>query len=216
MKRHCERSEQESRAKRGIASRSFDRKLKGLSPTSGQAALHREVVKHQFEEIYSPRWFGTIQWLPFITDYTSAVREARHFRNKFLCSLLNTKLTKIPDPPERPRIIFFHERKPALINPSNINNPYYKIVYHTHFHLEDCPSPYNSLIRLDWLIKNKVAKKFHYFSRLNSTDNKGFVLLEWKREHHADYNLKDYYRYQGKQDSDLVLDYENSDLCFQS
>jgi hypothetical protein len=39
-------------------------------------------------------------------------------------------------------------------------------------------------------------------------------LKPWIREHHANYNLKDYYRFKHHQDSDLVLDIENSDLEF--
>jgi len=67
---------------------------------------------------------------------------------------------------------------------------------------------------LDWLIHHKVAKRFHRFSTSNSSENKGFALKPWIREHHANYNLKDYYRFKHHQDSDLVLDIENSDLEF--
>jgi hypothetical protein len=44
--------------------------------------------------------------------------------------------------------------------------------------------------------------------------NKGLVIKRWNREHHGSYNLKDYYKYKHHQDSDLVLDYRNSDLRF--
>ena len=67
---------------------------------------------------------------------------------------------------------------------------------------------------MDWLIHQKVAKGFHRFSTSNSVENKGFILKPWIREHHANYNLKDYYRFKHHQDSDLVLDIENSDLEF--
>jgi hypothetical protein len=144
------------------------------------------------------------------------VKEARHFRLKLLCALLDTKPKKLPEPPDRPRIIFFHEKAPVLVNPQEPNNPRYKIAYHTHFHLEEYPAPYTSWIQLDWLIHNKVAKGFHRFSTSNSRDNKGFVLKPWVREHHANYNLKDYYRFRHHQDADLVLDIENSDLKFTS
>jgi hypothetical protein len=36
----------------------------------------------------------------------------------------------------------------------------------------------------------------------------------WIQDHHGFYNLKDYYKYKHHQDSDLVLDYRNSDLRF--
>lgn len=212
----CERSEQHSRAKQVNEPRRLKnpQNFRQLRTTQDPTRIHKEVIEYQFQEVFQPHWFGSIQWQPFITDYTSAVKETRHFRNKFLCALLNIKPNKIPNPPERPRIIWFHEKAPIIINPQEPHNPRYKIAYHTHFHLEECPEPYTSWIELDWLIRHKVAKGFHRFSTSNSTENKGFVLKPWIREHHANYNLKDYYRFKHHQDSDLVLDIENSDLQF--
>lgn len=212
----CERSEQYSLAKRVNESEQLKNPqvFRKLRTTQDSSKIHKAIIEYQFQEIFQPHWFGSIQWQPFITDYTSAVKETRHFRNKFLCALLNTKPKKIPNPPERPRIIWFHEKAPVLINPQEPNNPRYKIAFHTHFHLEECPEPYDSWIHLDWLIHHKVAKGFHRFSTSNSSENKGFVLKPWIREHHANYNLKDYYRFKHHQDSDLVLDIENSDLEF--
>ena len=212
----CERSEQHSLAKRVNESEQLKNPqvFRKLRTTQDSSQIHKAIIEYQFQEIFQPHWFGSIQWQPFITDYTSAVKETRHFRNKFLCALLNTKPKKIPNPPERPRIIWFHEKAPILINPQEPSNPRYKIAYHTHFHLEKCPEPYDSWIHLDWFIRHKVAKGFHRFSTSNSTENKGFVLKPWIREHHANYNLKDYYRFKHHQDSDLVLDIENSDLQF--
>ena len=212
----CERSEQHSRAKRVNESGQLKNSpvFRELRTTQNSSKIHKAIVEYQFQEVFQPHWFGNIQWQPFITDYTSAVKETRHFRNKFLCALLNTKPKKIPNPPERPRIIWFHEKAPVNINPQDSSNPRYKIAYHTHFHLEECPEPYDSWIHLDWLIHQKVAKGFHRFSTSNSADNKGFILKPWIREHHANYNLKDYYRFKHHQDSDLVLDIENSDLEF--
>ena len=40
------------------------------------------------------------------------------------------------------------------------------------------------------------------------------VIKPWVWDHHAFYNLKDYYFYRHHQDLDLVLDYQNSDLVF--
>jgi len=212
----CERSEQHSRAKRVNESRQLKNSsgFRELRITWDSTRIHKAIIEYQFQEIFQPHWFGSIQWQSFITDYTSVVKETRHFRNKFLCYLLNTKPKKIPNPPERPRIIWFHEKAPVLINPQEASNPRYKIAYHTHFHLEECPEPYYSWIHLDWLIRHKVAKGFHRLSTNNSSENKGFVLKPWIREHHANYNLKDYYRFKHYQDSDLVLDIENSDLEF--
>jgi len=212
----CERSEQHSRAEQVNEPRHFKnpKNFRQLRTAQDTTKIHKAIVEYQFQEVFQPHWFGSIQWQPFIIDYPSAVKEARHFRNKFLCALLNTKPKKIPNPPERPRIIWFHEKAPVLINPQEPSNPRYKIAQHTHFHLEKCPEPYDSWIHLDWLIRHKVAKGFHRFSTINSIENNGFVLKPWIREHHANYNLKDYYRFKNHQDSDLVLDTENSDLQF--
>jgi len=215
-KNRGERREHDSRAKRvnaqGLHQDRIDfRKLRSVQDPK---RIHQAIIQYQFQEVFEPKWFGTIQWQPFITDYTSAVKETRHFRNKFLCALLNTKPKRLPDPPERPRVIWFHEKAPVLMNPQEPSNPRYKLAYHTHFHLEECPEPYDSWIRLDWLVHNQVAKRFHRLSTNNSKENKGFVLKPWVREHHANYNFKDYHRYQNHQDADLVLDAENSDLQF--
>ena len=215
-KNPCERREHDSRAKRVNAQelqqdRIDFRKLRSVQDTK---RIHQAIIQYQFQEIFEPKWFGTIQWQPFITDYTSVIKETRHFRNKLLCALMNTKLKRLPYPPLRPRIIWFHEKAPVLMNPQQPKSPRYKIAYHTHFHLEECPEPYDSWIQLDWLIHKKVAKRFHRFSTSKSKENKGFVLKPWIGEHHANYNLKDYYRFQHQQDSDLVLDIENSDLQF--
>jgi hypothetical protein len=42
------------------------------------------------------------------------------------------------------------------------------------------------------------------------------VLLPSARERHANDNAKDYYTHQHQQDSDLVLDLQNSDLQLQA
>ena len=213
----CERSEQTSRAKQVMESGTHDDRmhLSKLKGVQSAVEIHRAIIDYQFKEVFTPHWFGSVQWQPFISEYTAAVKEANHFRNKFLCALLDTKPTKIPEPPERPRMIWFHEKALVLINPKEPNNPKYKIAYHSHFHLGECPRPYDSLIKLDWLIRNKVGKGFNRLSTNNSKENKGFVLKPWVWDHHADYNLKDYYRFKHQQDSDLVLDISrNSDLEF--
>jgi hypothetical protein len=213
----CERSEQQSRAKRVIESDTHKDRIqfRNLRHLQEPAEIHQAIVQYQFQEIFQPHWFGSIQWQPFITEYTEVQKEARHFRIKFLCALLDTKPTKIPDPPKRPRMIWFHEKAPVLINPNEPNNPKYKVAYHSHFHLGECPRPYDSLIQLDWLIRNRVSKGFHRLSTNNAKENKGFVLKPWVWERHAHYNLKDYYRFKHQQDADLVLDISrNSDIAF--
>lgn len=213
----CERSEQQSRAKRVIESDTHkDRtEFRHLRHLQEPAEIHQAIIQYQFQEIFQPHWFGSIQWQPFITEYDAAVKEAGHFKRKFFCALLDTRPRNLPKPPERPRMIWFHEKAQVIINPNEPNNPHFKTVFHSHFHLEECPEPYTSWIRLDWLVRNQVAKGFQRLSTSNSTENKGFVLKPWIREHHANYNFKDYYRFKHHQDCDLVLDLsENSDLQF--
>ena len=212
----CERSEQQPRAERVVSSGIHKQaeRFKHLRTIRDPGRIHQEIVRYQFKEVFQPSWFGTVQWQPFITDYTSVIKEAKHFNNKFFCALLNTKPKRIPMPAERPRIIWFHERVPVQINPHDPKNPRFKLAYHSHFHLEECPAPYSSHIRLDWFIRKEVGNGFHHFSTNNSTANKGFVLEPWVEERHSNYNFKDYYRYKHQQDADLVLDLKNSDLQF--
>jgi hypothetical protein len=92
----CEHREQHSRARRVNV---LDKNQ--IDPT----LIHKSIIQYQFQEIFQPHWFGSIQWQPFISDYATAVGEARHLRIKLLCALMNTKPNKIPDPPERPRMI---------------------------------------------------------------------------------------------------------------
>ena len=97
----CERSEQQSHAKRVIESghHQIQKLLLDSKNYQDPTRIHKAIVEYQFQEVFQPHWFGSIQWQPFITDYATAVKEARHFRNKFYCALLKTKPTKIPNPP---------------------------------------------------------------------------------------------------------------------
>ncbi|WP_411871774.1 hypothetical protein [Vulcanococcus limneticus] len=97
-------------------------------------------------------------------------------------------------------------------NPNSPHHPKYAWTYHTHFHLGACPEPYNTQASLDALIRTRVAPGFSRFSTRCSANHKGLVLLPWVAARHADYNFKDYHTYRQQQDSDLVLDIENSDL----
>lgn len=205
-------NQQEGRVKKSGLDQDRFRFLKGIhSPVEA----HKAIVHYQFKEVFIPKWFISIEWYPFIYDYSTAVSEARHFRNKFLCAILGVKPKRIPQPPLRPRMIWFHERAEILINPQQPKNPKYRLGYHSHLHLEECPGPYTNWDYLNWLIRKRVGKGFKRLAANNSTENKGFVIKAWEWEHHANYNFKDYYRYKGHQDSDLVLDLENSDLSLQ-
>ena len=155
----CERSEQQSRAQRVIASTSH-KTPDPFRHHKDPSTIHQAILEYQFKEIFQPHWFGSILWQPWITEYTTAVKETTHFRNKTLTALMKTKLKKLPSPPDRPRIIFFHEKSLVNINPNEPNKPRYKTAYHTHFHLEQCPEPYTSWIQLDWLIRHQGLNEF--------------------------------------------------------
>lgn len=137
--------------------------LKGKGPAPAAAFSHPALVRLLFTEVEQPQWFGTIQWLPFIRSYITAVKEAKHFRLKLLCSLYGTRPKDLPIPPARPRLLVFHERAFVDANPYS-PHPNYAWTYHTHFHLGPCPAQYNTLTRLDALIRTKVAAGFRRFS----------------------------------------------------
>ena len=125
-----------------------------------------------------------------------------------MTSLLNQPLKKLPEPPFRPHLVFFHERKPVITRERQIT------AFHTHLHLGALPDPLNHLWYLDHLIHQKVSPRVQRLLKTTSEGNRGVVIKPWNWDHHAFYNLKDYYRYKHHQDPDLVLDYQNSDLVF--
>ena len=61
---------------------------------------------------------------------------------------------------------------------------------------------------------HQVAPRVKKLLKTTTKGNEGLVIKRWNRKHHGSYNLKDYYKYKHHQDSDLVLDCENSDLLF--
>jgi hypothetical protein len=86
--------------------------------------------------------------------------------------------------------------------------------FHTHLHLGELPSPLNHQWYLQFLLTQKVAPRVQKLLKTTTKNNEGVVVKPWNREHHGFYNIKDYYKYKHHQDSDLVLDYRNSDLRF--
>ena len=60
----------------------------------------------------------------------------------------------------------------------------------------------------------RVAPRVKKLLKATTQNNKGVVVKPWNQDHHGFYNLKDYYICKHHQDSDLVLDYRNSDLKF--
>ena len=76
------------------------------------------------------------------------------------------------------------------------------------------PDPLNHLWYLDHLIHQNVSPRVQKLLKTTSEGNRGVVIKPWNWDHHAFYNLKDYYTCKHHQDPDLVLDYQNSDLVF--
>ena len=161
----------------------------------------KRLLQNQWDQ-YPPNWFITIQWAPAPYEYATASKHARHFRNKLLTHLYSCDLKKLPPPDERCRLVWFHEK--AL----DTND---RLIHHSHLHLTK-PHQVHSAHYLQWIIANKIAPGFDCLKNLNSKLNPSIVIRSWNNDHHAFYNLKDYYRHRHHQDADLVLDYNISDL----
>lgn len=84
----------------------------------------------------------------------------------------------------------------------------------TPFHLGALPEPLSHPGYLDHRIDQKKSPRGQKLLKTTSEGNSGVVIKPWNWNHHAFYNLKDYYSYRHHQDPDLVLDYENSGLVF--
>ena len=208
--RHKPLSTHQSKKKSSFNQHSLDRHLRVLSSKGLKNQIFKDYVAYQFDSIFTPAYFGTICWAPFIFHFEETVKETRHFKNKLLTAIYNCSLHQVPRLPTRSRIIFFHEVKDTLINPTS-PSPKYRPTFHTHFHLEGSDLIHNA-IHLDSMIQSKVRPRFNRLSRPDTAANKAIVIKPWIRRFHAGYNIKDYYSRQNYLDGDLVIDYDNSDL----
>lgn len=189
----------------------LDRHLRILSSKGPKNQIFSDYIAYQFDSVFTPAYFGTVCWTPFIFHYEEAVKESRHFNNKLFTAIYDCKLHQVPKLPTRSRIIFFHEVKDTLINPTS-PSPKYRPTFHTHFHLEGSDLIHNA-IHLDSMIQSKVRPRFNRLSRPDTAANKAIVIKPWVYELHAAYNVKDYHSRHNRQDGDLVIDYRNSDLA---
>ena len=219
--RSSERSEEHSRVKRGNESRptpelhhssrtSFNRNLQRIhSKTKSFGRVMEKVIQNQWESNFRPHWFITIHWNDLPTSYVQVEGHTRHLRNVFLTQLMRCGSPReLPDPPGRPSAIFFHERKPVICRGRQI------LPFHTHLHLGKISSPHDNYAFLHLLMHHQVAPRVKKLLKTTTLHNKGLVIKRWNQKYHGSYNLKDYYKYKHHQDSDLVLDYKNSDLLF--
>jgi len=214
IQKRTERSEVHSRPK-GVNPQDHSRikqnqKLIRIHQKTGSfGKVQEELIRQNWETNFRPHWFITLLWNDLPTRYDTAEGHAKTFRNVFLTKLLRCNSpTKIPDPPARPQLVFFHERKPVITRGRQIT------AFHTHLHLGPLPDHQNHLWFLDHLIHQEVTPRVRNLLKTTREGNKGVVIKPWVWDHHAFYNLKDYYRYKHHQDADLVIDYLNSDLVF--
>ena len=195
----------ESRPSRSLLNQKLERIHQKTSP---HPKVLQELMKDQWENKFRPQWFITLLWNDLPTRPETVISHSRHFRNVFLTSLLKQSLKKLPEPPLRPQLVFFHERKPVITKGRQIT------AFHTHLHLGALPDPLNHLWYLDHLIHQKISPRVQKLLKTTTEGNRGVVIKPWNWNHHAFYNLKDYYSCRYHQDPDLVLDYQNSDLVF--
>ena len=184
--------------------------LRTLNSQGHRSRIFRDYIAYQFDFCFEPAYFGTICWFPFVYRYEDAEKETRHFRNKLLAAILDCSANRIADPPDRPCILFFHEVKSVIINPSS-SNPKWRQTFHTHFHLEDW-NTVSDACHLNEIVQSRVRTRFDGLQRKDTPGNKAVVIRIWNRASHAAYNIKDYYSRRFSQDGDLVVDYLNSDL----
>jgi hypothetical protein len=129
----------------------------------------------------------------------------------------------LPGFPDRMGITTFQER---TVNQKG------KVTFHTHLHFYNCsrresagggmisyPSPiWKSPEDLHFLIRYKVGLRIQKLLKTTTKGNEGVVVKVWNDNLHRAYNLKEMetqnkifiLRY--NQDSDMLLDVENSDL----
>ena len=193
----------------GQSRRDLNRQLIKIHQRTGSfGKVQEELLRLHWENNVQPQWFITLLWNDLPTRSETVISHSRHFRNVFLTSLFNQSLKKLPEPPFRPHLVFFHERKLVITRGRQIT------AFHTHLHMGALPESLNHFWYLDHLIHQKVSPKVQKLLKTTSEGNRGVVIKPWNWDHHAFYNLKDYYSYRHHQDPDLVFDYQNSDLVF--
>ena len=212
IQRRTERSEVHSRPK-GVnaqdhARNDLNQRLTRIHQRTGShPKVLQEYLRDQWENNFQPHWFITLLWNDLPTHFDTVEGHAKTFKNIFLTQLFDCRSpTKIPDPPNRPSMILMQERKSVIRQGRQI------LAYHTHLHLGSLPDHQNHLWYFDHLIHQKVSPRVQKLLKTTTRNNQGVVIKPWVWDHHAFYNLKDYYSYQHHQDADLVLDYRNSDL----
>ena len=135
--------------------------------TRSHPKVLQELIRDQWENNVQPQWFITLLWNDLPTRPETVIS---HFRNVFLTSLLDQPLKKLPEPPFRPHLVFFHERKSLIHEGRQIT------AFHTHLHLGALPDPLNHLWYLDHLIQQKVSPRVQKLLKTTSEGNRDVVI----------------------------------------
>ena len=69
------------------------------------------------------------------------------------------------------------------------------LAFHTHLHLVAVPGSLNNLWYLNHLVHQKVSPRVQRLLKTPSEGTRGLGIKPWNWDHHAFYNLKDYYGY---------------------
>ena len=138
--------------------------------TRSQPKVFKELIRDQWENNFQPMWFITLLWNDLPTRSETVISHSKHFRNVFLTSLLKQRLKKLPEPPLRPQLVFFHERKPVVRHGRQI------LAFHTHLHLGALPDPLNDLWYIDNLIHENVRPRVQKLLKTTSEGNRGWVI----------------------------------------
>ena len=78
---------------------------------------------------YHPEWFITLLWNDCLTDPVKASSHTRVLRRMMLEEYFGVKnMSKVPEFPERPAMMIFHERTFSQTG---------KVTFHTHMHLSN-------------------------------------------------------------------------------
>tara|TARA_B100001250_G_C19650772_1_gene722568 strand:- start:125 stop:670 length:546 start_codon:yes stop_codon:yes gene_type:complete len=158
-----------------------------------------------------PEYFISLLWTDYPRKFETAQGHMNILKNKLLCYIHNlNKCIDIPDANHRVGMTVFHE-KGSTIMPLTLQELF---CYHTHIHLFNVDTYLKDLTddRLRKLIQRKIGRTIRKLNKEYNKSYKGVDVKVWEEHRHANYNFKDYEKYRGHQDEDLVLDLHNSDF----
>ena len=120
--------------------------------------------------LYQPEWFITLLWNDCPTDPVKASSHTRILRRMMLECYFGVKnMSKVPEFPERPAMMIFHERTVSQAG---------KVTFHTHMHLSNTDGRWGSSRDIEEFVRISGAnvKKLLYTT---SEGNKGVESIAW-------------------------------------